>query len=39
MTYPQIIQLYETGLITRDEANVEIDFLNWGTDCYIYNYV
>jgi len=39
MTYIQVIALYGNGLISRDEANTEIDFINLESDCYIYDYV
>lgn len=36
MTYYQIINLYEAGLITKTEANQKIDFLNMGSDTRYY---
>jgi len=36
MTYNQIIKQYETGLITKEEANRSIDMMNMGSDCYTY---
>ncbi len=39
MTYIQVIALYKAGLITQDEANTEIDFINLGSDCYLYDYI
>ena len=38
-TYREIKSMFEAGLISRDEANKMIDFLNMGSDTRYYKAV
>ena len=38
-TYQEVIKMYEAGLITKEEANKQIEFFNMGSDTTYYQLI